>query len=249
MKRMINMNSRTVLLSLISIFLLFALVVAASAQTRTVGVSVGNKFRYNTTVGWSSNDTSATPPSDLVEANNTQWLDFTVTAISGTNITTQITSHYKNNTEITGSGWKDVNTGSGNLTMFFISANLTAGDSVYTSSIATINETVSRTYSGVKRDANHLNMTSSSFGTQITGYDIYWDKATGVLVELLYETTNQTGFGAYTTTWSIGYQIVSSDPWIVPEFPTCTPALLMLVAFTSATIVIGRQKQPKKPFC
>jgi len=39
-----NVNSRIVLLTSISTFLLLALVVAASAQTRTVGVSVGNKL-------------------------------------------------------------------------------------------------------------------------------------------------------------------------------------------------------------
>jgi len=239
-------NGRIVLFSLISIFLLFALVVEASAQTRTVGVRVGNKFRYDIIATWSSNDTSATPPSDLVDANNTQWFDVNVTAISGTNITAQLTSHLKNNTEITTSCWKDVNTGSGNMTIFFISANLTAGDLVYTSSSSLkINETVSRTYSGVKRDANHLNTTSSISGTQ-TGYDLYWDKSTGVLVEELQETTNQTG--TYTTTSSIGLQISSSDLWVVPEFPTWTSALLILIMLTSATWVIARQRQPKRPF-
>jgi hypothetical protein len=238
---MINMNSRIVLLNLFAIFLLLALVGAASAQTRTVGVSVGNKFRYNIIVTWSSNDTSATPPSDVVEANNTQWFDVTITAISGTNITTQITNHMKNNTELTGGGWKDVNTGSGNLTMFFISANLTAGDSVYASSSYKINETVPRTYLGGVRDTNHFNMTSPVIGTQ----SIYWDKSTGVFVEFLMETT--TNMGAYTTTTSIGYQIVSSDLWVVPEFPSWTPLLLILISVTSATIVIARQKQPKRP--
>jgi hypothetical protein len=233
------MNSRMVLLDLIAIFLLLALVGAASAQTRTVGVSVGNKFRYNITVSWSSTDPSAIPPSNIAEANDTQWSDFTVTGISGTNITTQITTHLKNNTDMTGSGWKDVNTGSGNLSMFFISANLNAGDLVYTSSSYKINETVSRTYSGVQRDTNHFNMASPAIGTQ----NLYWDKSTGVLVELLMEMTYNTT-GAYTATWSMGYQIVSSDLWVVPEFPTWTPLLFILISVTSATIVNARQKRP-----
>jgi len=240
------MNGRIVLLNLIATFLLLALVVGASAQTRTVGVSVGNKFRYSPTVSWSSNDTSATPSSDLVDANNTLWGEVTVTGISGTNITTQITNHYKNGTEATPmGGWKDVNTGAGNMTIFVISANLTAGDSVYTSSSWIINETVLRTYSSVERETNHLNMTLSD-GTQITGYDFYWDKSTGVLVETLQETTNQTG--TYTTRSSEDLQIISSNVWTVPEFPTWTPALLILIALTSVTIVIARQRQPKRPF-
>jgi hypothetical protein len=239
------MNGRIVLLNLMATFLLLALVGAASAQTRTVGVSVGNKFRYSIVVSWNSTDPSAKPSSNLVEDNNTQWVEVNVTGISGTTITTQGTYHYKNDTEMTTGGWKDVNTGAGNMSAFVISANLTAGDSVYASPSWIINETVPRTYSGVERDTNHSNMTSSS-GTQITGYNMYWDKSTGVLVETLQETTNQTG--AYTTTWSEDFQIISSDVWTVPEFPAWTPALLILIVLTSATIVIARQRQTKRPF-
>jgi hypothetical protein len=242
------MNSRIVLFSLIATFLLLALVVPALAQTRTVGVSVGNTFTYGVTVRWSSNDSTATLPSNLVDINNTQWAKFTITAISGTNITGQTTAHYKNGTETTMGVWKDVNTGSGNMSVFVISANLTSGDSWYNSSSitsVTINETVPRTYSGVDRDINHLNLTSSS-GGQNESLNFYWDKSTGVLVEELQQITNQTG--AYTTTSSVDIQITSSDVWTVPEFPTWTSALLILVTLTSATIIIARQKQPKRPF-
>ena len=98
------MNSRIVLLSLTATFLLFALVVAASAQTRTVGVSVGNTFTYGVTASWSSNDTTATPPSYIVDANNTQSGELSITAISGTNVTVQTTTLYKNSTETTSGG-------------------------------------------------------------------------------------------------------------------------------------------------
>jgi hypothetical protein len=243
------MNGRIVLLNLISTFLLLALVVAASAQTRTVGVSVGNKFRYDRTASWSSNDPNATPFSSLIEYNNTQWREITFTAISGTNVTGQLTNHYKNGTEITTDCWIDVSTGIGeNMTFLLISANLTAGDSMGTSAFYNtqiLNETVSRTYLSGVRDTNHINSTSSD-GTQTYHTNIYWDKATGVLVELLQETTNQTG--TYITTWSSGTQIISSDVWTVPEFPTWTPALLILIVLTSATMLIARQKQPKTPF-
>jgi hypothetical protein len=105
---------------------------------------------------------------------------------------------------------------------------------------------VPRTYqNGLVRNTNHLDVNSSS-GTQSYRVDLYWDKSTGVFVEMLQENTNQTG--AYTTTWSLDAQIISSDVWTVPEFPTWTPALLILIALTSATMVIARQRQPKRPF-
>jgi hypothetical protein len=245
----INMNGRIVFFTLISTFLLLALVVAASAQTRTVGVSLGNTFRYGVAVSWSSNDPSATPPSELVDANNTQWADLTITAISATNLTGQMTAHYKNATEATSGGWVDVNIGDGeNLTIFVISANLAQGDSIYNSSqytTATINETVSRTYSSGPRDTNHLNITGSPGIGQSYSAEYFWDKSTGIAVELLREYTNQTG--AYTTTWSEDVQITSSDLWTVPEFPTWTSTLLILIAITSTTIVIARKRQPKRP--
>jgi hypothetical protein len=240
------MNSRIVLLNLISTFLLLALAVATSAQTRTVGVIVGNKFRYSFAASWGSNDPSATPPSYLVDFNDTQWFEITISAISGTNITGQTTAHDKNGTENTGGVWLDVNTGpSKNVVSFFISANLVPGDSVYTSSPYNtwkINETVPRAYLSGVRETNHFNMASSS-GTYSSSNNVYWDNSTGVLVEVLVETTNQTS--AYTTTWSEDIQIISSNVsgWTVPEFPTWTPALLILIALTSATIVIARQRQ------
>jgi hypothetical protein len=242
-------NSRIVFFTLISTFLLFALVVGASATTRMVGVSVGNKFRYSNIVSWNSTDLSAKPSSNLVEDNNTQWGEITVAGISGTNITVQSITHYKNGTEVTMDGWKDIDTGATNMSLFpiVVSANLTIGDSVYTSSSYAswiINETVSRTYSGVKRDTNHMNMPPSS-GTQNSSYDFYWDKSTGFLVETLQENINHTG--TYTTMWSEDFQIISSGVWTVPEFPAWTSALIVLIALTSAIIVIAGKRQPKRP--
>jgi hypothetical protein len=241
---MMNMKGRIGLLNLISSLLVFALVMAASAQTRTVGVNVGNKWRWNSTATWSSNDPSAKIPSYLMDVNDTQWSEFTITGISGTNITGHGTKHYWNGTETTVNGWVDVDTGTGNLTLFLISANLTPGDSLYTSSsYATwfINETVPRTYMNtVVRDTNHLDLISLS-ENQSLDYRMYWDKSTGILVHLVVENTYESG--AYTTSWSTENQIISSDLWVVPELSTWTLALLMLIVLTSGITIIARQSK------
>ena len=130
------MKINIVLLGL-TVFLLFALIAQTAAQTGSVGVNVGNIFTYDPTVSWSSNEPGAIPPSYLVEFNDTLWIEFTVTAISGADITMQATTHYKNGTDITVGGWVDVNTGDNeNMSEEIISANLYAGDSMYTSSRA-----------------------------------------------------------------------------------------------------------------
>jgi hypothetical protein len=242
------MNSRIVLLNLFSTFLLLTLVVPTLAQTSMIVVSAGNKFRYSITVSWSSNDPNAAPPSDVIDLNNTQWEEITIKDISGTNITGQTTVHYSNNTENTVGGWVDVNTGNGeNLNTLVIPANLAVGDSVYTSSPFNtwfINETVFRTYLGGVRLTNNLNRISS-YENESYVNDMYWDKSTGVVVEARQQVTNQTG--AYTTTTVTYSQIISSNVWTIPEFPTCSILLLMLIALTSVTMVIARQKQSRNP--
>jgi hypothetical protein len=241
---MTNMKGRILLrvLSLVSLFLVLALAMVASAQTRRVGVNAGNKFRYSATASWSSNDPSDRPGPYVTRYNDTQWLEVNIAAIDGTNVIGQITNHYKNGTEESSGGSIDIDTGNGsNMTYLIISAGLSAGDSLYTSSDFSgfINETVSRTYSSRVRNTNHINITSLS-EVSYTASNMYWDRLTGVLVDLSVEDTYQTA--NYTTSWSTGLRIISSDLWVVPEFSTWTPALLMLIALTSATIVIVRQR-------
>jgi hypothetical protein len=230
------MNGRIVLFSLISSFLVLTLVMAASAQTRIVGVDIGNKFRYSVTASWISDDPNATAPFYLVDYKDTEWLEINITAISGRNITGQNTKHYWNGTETAVDSWVDVDTGTGSLTSFFISANLTVGDTMYNSSYFPqfINETVPRTYLDTVRDTNHIRTTSD--GISNTNYSMYWGKLTGVLVDMLVENTYQTD--AYTTSWSVEFQIINSDIWVVPEFPTWTSAILMIIVLTSAIIIV-----------
>jgi hypothetical protein len=235
-----------------STFLMLSLIVAASAQTGTVGISVGNSFTYGVTATWSSNDPVATPPADLEQANETQWQRCSVTAIHGTNVTASFTDHFKNGTETTSGGWVAIDTGAGeNMTLLLISANLGTGDPVYTSAPYSswfINGTSSRTYSSGARLTNNLDLSTVSQVTLLETisytYDFYWDRSTGILVEELVEQTNQTG--AYTTTWSLELQITNSSVWTVPEYPALTQ-ILILIALTSAMMVVAKQRLPKRP--
>ena len=243
------MDHRTVLLSLMSMFLMLALVAPGSAQARTIGVSKGSSFTYSLTVSWVSNDPKSTPPPYMETANDTLWAQFNVTDVSGTNITVQATTHYKNGTETTGEGWLDVDTGFVmNVAYIFISANLTAGESVYGYTpydTWIINQTLPRTYPSGVRETNYLNIITSYAAITFRNY-YFWDKLTGVLVELQQDGYNQTG--VYTTTSSFDLKVTGSNVWTVPEFPTWTAPLLMLVALTSATALTAeRRRRPKRP--
>jgi hypothetical protein len=96
---------------------------------------------------------------------------------------------------------------------------------------------VSRTYLDGVRDTNHFNMTS--YGSANTTYSLYWDKLTGLLVDLFTGNTYQTG--AYITSWSSEFQIISSDLWVVPEFSAWTSAMLMLIVLTSVIVTTRQQ--------
>jgi hypothetical protein len=245
------MSPRIVLINLISTLLLFALVIAALAQTRTPGVSAGNTFTYSYTSNWNSNDPNATIPSELVSINETQWAEVSLTTVSGTNVNGTVTTLFKNGTETTNDGWVDVDTGDGNTTALFISAGLGPGDSMYTGSpynTWTINETVLTTYPSGARDTNHINTTatsSSSQGNLSETTNLYYDKSTGALVQFSKAVSNQTE--TYLTTYSEEMQITNSSVWTVPEFPTLTATLIMLITLTSVTILIASHKQHRRP--
>ncbi len=141
------MNREIILLTLVSVFLLSAMVVTSPAQTRTVGVSEGDWFKYDASFDWTSTDPSATIPISLNETERTM---IAIVEVSGKNVSGQLTTYYKNGTEETVGGYVDVETGEGEkMAMFIVSADLGENDTIYASegwSFAKINETIVRTY-------------------------------------------------------------------------------------------------------
>jgi parallel beta-helix repeat protein len=69
---------------------------------------------------------------------------------------------------------------------YFIAANLSQGDTIYSHINAPINETITRNYLGVSREVNHFSYFEQlSFGeyNYTVSFNYYWDKATGVILE------------------------------------------------------------------
>ena len=250
------MRKKIVLLTLVPVFLLSAMVVTSSAQERIAGVNLDDWFRYgDIIVNWSSDDPNATfPPSGnewLEEMNETEWMLMSVQNVSHTTISLQTVKHFKDGTEKTENGSLNIDTGIGNMPAPWIhlsaviSANLSVNDSIYTSypfSTWKINETVVRTYPDGARETNHLNMTwEHSWIVNETIYNFinyYWDRSTGILVVHSFEEIDQVG--EYLTTWSMSYRITESNVWTVPEFPTWTSMLLILIILTVAVAIYKR---------
>jgi hypothetical protein len=230
----------------ITCLILIALVASTSAQQRTPGVKEGDWFKFgNISANWYSNDPNAKPPSDVEGYNGVQWLFLNISTVSETTVICQFTFHYKNGTESSASGgWVDIESGSGNLAPWLISANLNTGETVYSSGSSTlrINETILSSYPVSSREANHVR-TNIPFNA--TGYsysqDYYWDRTTGVLLENYFEDTNYTG--SHVMTSSLDVKITDSNVWTVPEFPFGASTILI---FTTISVIILIIKQPRR---
>jgi hypothetical protein len=243
------MNKKITILAMLSALLLMALfVTSAVAQSRAVGVSVADWFKYGDIAGsWSSNDPNATIPDFAF--NETEWMTMSVQSIVGTNVTGQMTIHYSNGTEEYDEGWIDVDTGEGEEGLFWlISENLNAGHTIYSSanySTMIINETITRTYLSGIRDTNHLNITieyQMSNGIEYYLYmsmNFYWDRTTGVLVEWSQEYISQ--IDETQTSWSYTINITESNMWIIPEFPTWITILPILIILTVSITLCKRR--------
>ncbi|MGD9131320.1 MAG: hypothetical protein PVH73_07085 [Candidatus Bathyarchaeota archaeon] len=256
----LEMKQKPVSLSFGLVFLLSARVVTAAAQERTVGVTEGDWFTYDVNASWNSTDPNAPfPPSaygDWEIMNGTEWTKITITDVSGTNVSFQGLSHFKNGTEELGGGYIDVDTGDeANATFVLISANLDVNDNLYTSgnySSWAINETITRAYPDGVRNTNHVNMTYGGSWTvnetECHYYyyiNFYWDKETGILVEDSFAVSNQTE--EHLTTWSVVSTIVDSSVWIIPEFPAGTSMLVISIILVVTIFGIERRLTKKQP--
>jgi hypothetical protein len=93
------------------ILLCFTMIGVTMVQAQpTVGVKKGDEFEY-TAYSIFHSDFLDTPPSDLVELNQTEWQKVTVTDVSGSKISVQVLTHFRNGTEDVTDGFCDVDTG------------------------------------------------------------------------------------------------------------------------------------------
>jgi len=213
---------------------------------RPAGVTAGKWAKYGEiNVTWSSNDPNMQQPSDLTDMQNTEWTKNTIQTVSDTNVTFLSLIHFKNGTEHTKTFGVDIESGEGNGTLMFLSKGLSLNDSVYTSTLYPsppyyewrINETVSRKYAGASRKTNHLTLVANTTVmnvSTITTYNLYWDKATGVLCEQMVEQTIENQTTGYVTSWSTSFKILKTNLWGVG-----TPIWIYAVVIVVIVAVAG----------
>ena len=158
----------------------------------TVGVEVGDWTKYTLAVTWQPTDPSAAEPSDIEELRKTEWMEVEVQSVSNTYITIVGTYHFWDGTNKTFASMSaDL---AEQFLTFLIPSNLSKGDLI--PGIGAIDDTVLRSYAGTSRNVNYINSSTYFSGTATTRSwgAMYWDKPTGILCELLMETSTPTDF-------------------------------------------------------
>jgi hypothetical protein len=249
-------------LTLATVLVICALTSTTSAQTRVPGVSVGDSFRYTYTLDMNVNGTLITMPElfqQLVDqAKSIEWVQLTVTSVSGTSVSAETLMHFKNGTEQTSTATTDVAIGDGDLGFFLIASNLGPNDQIRQGTNEIINETVTRNFGDNSRQLNHEIITMDYNVTQeeLTGFNIagplqqsntesiYWDKQSGALTDMSYHMVTQSEQVNADITLSI--TLIQSSVFTVPEFPIIG---LIVVALAIPTLALMATKKKRiSPF-
>jgi hypothetical protein len=223
--------------------------VVAAPAVRTPGVKPGDWVRYGNFLShWNAERPGQSPFENLLDANATLWVQSTVLSVSGALVTFESRTHYRNGTETSLTSEVDVNTGVGDGNLTYVSVGLGVGDRVYTIGdlgLARINATLSRSYVGLTRQTNLLNVTSVSNdvvnGTSTALWsEHYWDKTTGVIVEQFWSFANIDASG-FLTEASIEYEMIDNSMWLDPNIsdnvpPVASAGVDQIVDFGTAVV-------------
>ena len=179
-------------LTLASLLLAPAMQGAHAAPTYTPGVKPGDMAVYARASGsWGLGGPPQPPFSQFIDLNYTT---LQVTSVTGENVTAAQTFVYANKTSVSDTILGSVATDSGNITFWFIAANLTAGDPIYTTPNApVINQTFTQTFAGAPRTVDALNITQIPTPGVVLFVNVWWDQATGILLLIDYRVTTPTG--------------------------------------------------------
>jgi hypothetical protein len=247
---------KTILIVLLSVFLLSALTVSALSQDVTVGVSVGDWFKYEgTLIYYEADEEVPWPPSQYVTQpmvyDESDWQKYTVTAIDGNTVTVEVVTHWKNGTETTAEQSEDITEG---FMMQFIGANLEEGfelrpeDPMWGWPARLLGAPIMVDYLDSTREANVLDWEMPQFVEEDYTLQVYeWDKETGALVRFYMRgnATDSEMFGGSGGRYHYEVEnvLVETNLWtVIPEFPTGTTMLLVFIAITVSIDLYRRKK-------
>ena len=217
---------------LITITLIVVLVVALVAayyatlpppKRATVGVHVGDSFTYSITGISSLQSEEATISPGFEQYNQTDYYRVSVEGITDTNVSLSTVWRFLNGTEVTGQQMINLTDGKQSVENGFwaiYSANLKVGNPIRpTDDRLTVNETDTKIYANSTRERNYwfienefYDVNDPTQGTLRYDYTaVYFDKATGMLVNL----NNITAYNNPLKTEALTWKLISCTIWDV----------------------------------
>jgi len=227
----------TIVLASALIAIMIVSTMASAAETYYVGVYAGAWAKYDINFQYVWESQTEPEPQYLRDSNQTKWNNVTIAMVSGYTVTTEVTTHLKNNTERTARYQGDILTGVGNLSFQVLVAGIQKGDPIliypnFTGEIPRINETISTSYAGANRQINFMRVEAGDvkngefLGSGVI-YDYYWDRKTGILCELGTLTHDETAL--HNMTSYLTAKMAQTNLW-KPE--TNNDAIWWIVGFT-----------------
>jgi hypothetical protein len=226
-------NRLSILVILLLCFPIFlAITQTATAQVAVAGVSKSETFDYNYNLTWTSTNPSATPPSDVIEYSNVEKTQFRITDVSGSVMTVDFTSYFKNGSQSVQTG--TINIASGIVTVpygsLIIGANLTKNQQIYPNGgHQIITDTVMRSYPSGQRETNVVSGEDSSQKTAV-----YYDKIKGIAVDYSYATYETSG--DFNTTTIESMTNTNSAVWAVTPTSSASPTPTPTSSVTNPTV-------------
>ena len=203
------MNKKLVLLMTWVIALIGMLVQAAVSAEISVGVKEGDWIEYKMTY-------IGTPPEKHLTRGKIEIL-----SVQGTTVTFNSTGTYFDGTQETETNIVDLETGV--QAAFIVPANLSNGDTFHSGDEAvgyiTISGVEERTYAGGRRIIVHAT---------VLQVELYWDKATGVLVE-----------GSSTEVATVNLKADKTNMWQAEFLLPIDPTLLSVLIIVAIVIVVA----------
>jgi len=192
------------------------------AQPIVSGVKGGMAFDYYISSYWSSSDPSSVIPADLIVANQTVCIEIRIGSVNATDVETITIAYYYDGTTDFERGNINLYTGMGYGFVGVIGANLNVGDRIHPDGEDTLKilDTTMRNYESGARATNHVRIIDDDpeDGDYRATRDLYFDKATGILVEQIDQV--ETTIAPITVTrftWNI-VSVVNVDGWEIPGF-------------------------------
>ncbi len=166
------------------------------AKTVAAGVAAGDTFTYSIRGYANIIDPNATVPESCTQLNMTDWYRVTITNVTDAEVSFSATWRFINGTEIAKTGKVNIKTGLDNSPDFWAiyASGLNASDYArpFGADGLTINATEKRAYKDGERETNSISLERLLYDFEdptltrtLSDYlSIYFDKQTGMLVEL-----------------------------------------------------------------